>query len=167
MGTERAQGVREGGLDRHNRVYVLGAFVCDEERPRESSVFGAPSDFAGVRDYLELPQSGPLRLRNSLILKLCRGLTLLPSAVGVPAQPLVGNLVVRLVGPKGQVAKPHTRVIRFDAQSVIVRESIQLQGIEISDFGIYGFEVSFAGAVLTIVPLMVGPCGVLKATVAN
>lgn len=141
------------------RLHVLGAFVCDEARRRRDG----GTDYVGSRDYLQLPRSGPLRLKGHLAVKLCRALVISETSIGVPASSLGVDLRVRFVGPSGEIAPPTQRRVNFNASESIARELVGLDGLEVREIGFHALEVSVDGQVLTAVPVMVVPFGTIEA----
>lgn len=144
------------------RLHVLYASLCDKmQRPAGDP---AGMDLLGTRDALELPAKGPLYLKGWLALKFCRALVLTESSVGVPADALTVELVVRFIAPSGAaLAPPHKRTVQFSSREALARERIDLRGLKTEDFGMHAFEVTANGEVLTIVPVLVIPHGMLKA----
>ena len=100
-----------------------------------------------------------------LSMKISRGPVILPASIGMAADPLVVDLSLRLFGPRGPVGPAAHRQVLFDVRTTIDRDTATLSdlGLEVSELGIYAFEIRAGEEILTIVPLLVVPHGTLAA----
>src|SRR5687767_6258368 len=126
-------------------AFVVAAHICEAVVDHGDRV-----DFIGCREAVEMPASGPLSLRGQLALRFAR-----------TGRANSFDIHLRVIGPN-RTAGPFPARITFPEHG-LAGHSYQFDPpMTISVPGVFQFEVTAEGQVLTVVPFVVAPHGTLK-----